>query len=195
MLAGCLAVLSGALYFPSAAVLFNQANLLLIDLLIWIVRRLAALPGACCAVRAPSALAAGLWYAGLILFFTGPVRWRKGALLLVLMSILLWSTERLELSRDIKIIREGNSALAMRLPENRWVLVTDGNPFNTMRTTRLLQKEGINRLSALVVSDARADAGAIRQFHELFRPQQTLTDGGKEEFSAGKGSVRVSLSR
>ena len=196
MLAGCLALVGGV-FFPAAAVLFNQANLLLISLLIWIVQRLAALPGACRAVRAPSALVAGLWYAGLVLFFTGPVRWRKGALLLVLMSVLLWGAAHFELSRDIKILRDGSSAVAMRLPEDRWVLVTDGNPFGTMHTIRLLQKEGINRLYALAVSDAQADAGAVRQFKEIFHPQQIWT-GEQEEnlgWPAGKGNVRISLNQ
>ncbi len=196
MLAGCLALLGGVFFLPAAA-LFNQANLLLISFLIWIVNRLSALPGACRAVRAPSALVTGLWYAGLVLFFTGPVRWRKGSLLLVLLSVLLWSTEHIELCRDIKILREGRSAVALRLPENRWVLVTDGSPFSTMRTIRLLQKEGINRLHALVVSDARADAGAVRQFQEIFHPQQIWTDNRKENpgWIAGEGSIRMSPHR
>ena len=196
MLAGCLALLGGALFFP-AAVLFNQANLLFISLLIWIVRQLSALPGACRAVRAPSALVTGLWYAGLVLFFTGPARWRKGALLLVLLSALLWSTEHFESCRDIKILQEGDSALALRLPENRWVLVTDGNPFRTVRTIRLLQKEGINQLHALVVSDAQADTAAIQQLQEIFHPQQIWPFGRQEEpvWSAGGGVIRISPNR
>ena len=194
MLAGCLALLAGVLFFPAAA-LFNQANLLFINLLIWIVRQLAALPGACRSVCEPSALATGLWYAGLILFFTGPSRWWKGALSLMLLSVLFWGAAHFEAGRDIKILREGSSAVALRLPENRWVLVTDGNPFSTMRTTRLLQKEGINRLYALAVSNARADAGSVRQFQEIFHPQQTWTSGCKEQsiWSAGEGSLRISL--
>ena len=197
MLAGCLALLSGVLFFPAAA-LFNQANLLFISLLIWIVRRLSALPGACRAVRAPSALATGLWYAGLVLFFTGPVRWRKGALLLVLLSGLLWSTENFELSRDIKILRAGDSAVALRLPEgNRWVLVTDGSPFSTARAIRLLQKEGINRLYTLVVNDGRAGTESIHQLQEIFRPEQTriVACGDELYWPAGEGVVRVSPAR
>jgi ComEC/Rec2-related protein len=192
MLAGCLALLGGVLYFPAAA-LFNQANLLFISLLIWIVQRLSALPGACRAVRAPSALATAFWYIGLVLFFTGPVRWRKGALLLVLLSVLLWSAEHFEPHHGIKVLREGSSAVALRLPENGWVLVTDGNRFSTARTIRLLQKEGINRLHALVVNDARADAGAIRQLQEVFRPQDTWTNA--PGWFVGEGVVRISPAR
>lgn len=194
MLAGCLALLSGALFFPAAA-LFNQANLLFLSLLIWIVRQLSALPGACRAVRAPSVLVTGLWYAGLVLFFTGPVRWRKGALLMVLLSSLLWSAEHFAPCRDIKVLREGSSAVALRLSENRWVLVTDGSPFSTVRTIRLLQKEGINRLYALVVSDARADTGSVRQITKTFCPEKTRTveDGCRPGWATGDGEVCVSL--
>lgn len=193
MLAGCLALLSGVLFLPAVAALFNQANLLFISLLIWIVRHLAALPGACRAVRAPSALVTGLWYVGLILFFTGPVRWRKGALSLVLLSVLLWSIVPVEWNRDIKILREGDSAVALRLPGRRWVLMTDGNSFSTMRAIRLLQKEGINKLDSLVVSGARADAGAVRQLQEIFHPQQTEVNDGKVKptWAVGEGSVCI----
>lgn len=197
MLAGCLALLGGVLFLPAAAALFNQANLLFISLLIWIVRRLAELPGACWAVRAPSAPATGLWYAGLILFFTGPVRWRRGALCLVLCSVVLWGAQHTGSQRNMKILREGRSAVAVRLPDRGWALVTDGNPFSTMRTIRLLQKEGVTRLYALIVSDAKADAEAVRQLQEIFRPQQIRTGGNNDspEWSAGEGMVRVSLNR
>jgi ComEC/Rec2-related protein len=197
MLAGCLALLGGVLFLPAAAALFNQANLLFISLLIWIVRRLAELPGACWAVRAPSAPATGLWYAGLILFFTGPVRWRRGALCLVLCSVVLWGAQHAGSQRNMKILREGRSAVAVRLPDRGWALVTDGNPFSTMRTIRLLQKEGVTRLYALIVSDAKADAEAVRQLQEIFRPQQIRTGGNNDspEWSAGEGMVRVSLNR
>jgi len=197
MLAGCLALLGGMLFFPAAA-LFNHANLLFISLLIWIVRHLSALPGACRAVRAPSALATGLWYAGLVLFFTGPVRWRKGALLLVLSSCLLWGAKSFVPSRDIKILRSGNSAVALCLPEKKqWMLVTDGDPFGTARAIRLLQKEGVNRLHTLAVIDKRADADAVRRIQEIFHPAQILSsECGKEPYwPAGGGFVRVSSGR
>ena len=198
MLTGCLALLGGMLFFPAAAALFNQANLLFISLLIWIVRHLSALPGACQAVRAPSALVTGLWYAGLVLFFTGPVRWRKGALLLVLSACLLWVSGCVAVERDIKILRSGDSAMALRLPEKKqWVLVTDGDPFNTARTIRLLQKEGVNRLHTLAVIDKKADADAVRRIQEIFRPSQTLSGECRSElyWPAGGGFVRVSSGR
>ncbi|MCC7299759.1 MAG: ComEC/Rec2 family competence protein [Verrucomicrobia bacterium] len=197
MLSGCLALLGGVLFLP-AAILFNQASLLLISLLIWIVRYLASLPGACWAVRAPSAITTSLWYAGMILFFTGPARWRKGAVVLVLSSVVLWGAKHFEPCRDIRILREGSSALALQLPENsRWILVTDGDSFNTARTIRLLQREGVNRLHTLVVRGENADAETIRRLQEIFSPEQTRREasGGELDWVAGAGVVRVSLGR
>ncbi|MEI8206516.1 MAG: hypothetical protein WCG03_06525, partial [Kiritimatiellales bacterium] len=198
MLAGCLALLGGMLFFPAAAALFNQANLLFISLLIWIVRRLSELPGACRAVRAPSALVTGLWYTGLVLFFTGPVRWRKGALGLVLLSCLLWSVAPVVPHRDIKMLRAGDSALALYLPEkNQWMLATDGDPFSTARTIRLLQKEGVNRLHTLAVTDQQADDEAVRRLQKIFRPAHILSrvNGDELYWPAGGGFVRVSPGR
>ena len=198
MLAGCLALLGGMFFFPAAAVLFNQANLLFIGLLIWIVQRLSPLPGACLAVRSPAALITGLWYAGLVLFFTGPIRWRKGALLLVLLSCLLWGAEEVMPCRDIKILRAGDSAVALCLPEKKeWMLVTDGDPFSTARTIRLLQKEGVNRLHTLAVIGKQADAGAVQRLQEIFRPAQIRRGacGDEPYWPAGGGFVRVSPGR
>ncbi len=196
MLAGCLALFSGLFFAPIVA-LFNQANLLFISLLIWIVKGLSMLPGACRAVRAPSTLVVGLWYVGLLFFFTGPTRWRKGSLVLVLCSVLLWSADHFEPCRTIKVLREGDSAVALRLPRNRWVLVTDGDSYNTTRTIRFLQKEGINRLYALVISDEQADVEAIQQLQKIFRPQQIRTGGLKEApgWVVSQGEVRISLGR
>lgn len=194
MLTGCLALLGGALFFPAAAFL-NLANVQFISLLIWIIRHLAALPGAGLSVRSPSAWVVGLWYTALVCLFTGPVRWRKGAILLAVLAGLLWSTEQIKPCHDIKILRAGDSALALQLPEKkRWMLITDGNPFSTARTIRLLQKEGVNRLHTLVVSDKRADTDAIRQIQEIFNPQKTFYKDNVR-WSTGGGDVRISRNR
>jgi len=92
VLTACLSLPAGVL-FPPAAVLFNQANLLFIGLLIGVIDWLARMPGACLTVCAPSAPATTLWYTGLIVLFIGPVRWRKAALPAVLFAGLLWTAE------------------------------------------------------------------------------------------------------
>jgi ComEC/Rec2-related protein len=181
MLTGSLALLAGALFFPAAA-LFNQANVMFISLLVWIVRRLEELPGACLIVRAPSAIATGLWYIGLILFFTGPVRWRKGAALLLLSSCLAWSAPHLTACRDLRILREGDTAAAIWFPDRKqWALVTDGNPFGTTRTIRMLQKEGISNVEELVVLDGRSDPNAVQQLQIAFRPEKIRQVSRDEE--------------
>jgi competence protein ComEC len=195
MLTGCLALFSGMLFFPAAA-LFNQANLLFVDLLIWIVRRLSELPGACQAVRAPTAWVAGLWFAGLAVFFSGPARWRKGALLMILLSVFMWQTDKIFPCRDIRILRDGDSAMLLQLPENRWVLVTSADSFNLKRTLRVVQKEGVGRLHTLVVSGAKADAETVRQLQESFQPQYTRSLCDNESFwPAGRGVLRLSSGR
>lgn len=198
MLAGSLSLLGGTVFLP-AATLFNQANVLFISLLVWIVRRLEELPGACLIVRAPSMVITGLWYTGLILLFTGPGRWRKGALLLILLSGVLWGAEHIVPERGIKVLRDGNSAVALCLPAGRRVLVTDGDPFSTIRTIRLLQKEGISRLHTMVVCSERADTEAVRQMQEVFRPEHIVrNDSSAAEtlyWPAGAGAVCVSPAR
>lgn len=197
MLTGCLTLLSGALFFPAAA-LFNQANLLFIGLLIWIVRLLFGLPGTCWSIPPPSGWSIGVWYTGLIIFFTGPTRWRKGALLLLLLFCLSWAAMRLTPCRDIQILREGDAAVAMWLPDRKqWVLVTDGSPFNITRTIRLLQREGISRLQELVISDPQADPAAVRQLLTVFCPEQTRNMASEDElyWPTGAGTVRFSPER
>ena len=194
MLTGCLAILSGALFLP-AAVLFNFANVQFISLLIWIVRRLSALPGAGLSVHSPSGWVSVFWFAGLTFFFTGPVRWRKAAGLLILLSGLLWSTEYRGVARSIKVLRAGDSALAIRLPErNRWILVTDDSEFSAARALRLLQSEGVNRLDTLVVRAGSGASESVRQFQEIFRPQQTLY-GDEAYWETGAGIIRISRNR
>lgn len=172
VLTACLALLSGVLCFPAAIILFNQANLLFIGLLIRIIPLLALLPGACLTVLAPSATATGLWYTGLVLLFTGPVRWRKAGALTFLLACILWTTEHRFRHEEIVIFREDRSAVAVRLPglNPGWVLATDGNPFYAERTIRRLQKAGINRLHTLTVTRPEAGDETIRRFEKIFRP-------------------------
>ena len=191
VLTACLALLSGVLFFP-AAILFNQANLLFIGLLVRSIHLLALLPGACLTVRAPSATATGLWYTGLVFLFTGPVRWRKAALLTILASCIVWTAEQRPPHEEIVVLRNGNSAVAARLPGagNGWVLVTDGNPFHIERTIRLLQKAGVNRLHTLAVNRAEADTETVRQLEELFRPLHVQPVGRETQdqfWPAGEG--------
>jgi ComEC/Rec2-related protein len=177
MLTGSLALLSGAVFLP-AAELFNLANI-------------SEVPGAGVPVPAPSGWVAGLWFAGLTLCFAGPSRWRKSALLMFLSSVLLWRVEQLDSSRGIRILRAGDAALAICLPEqSRWILVTDGSSYGTSRARRLLQKEGVSRIHTLVMKEG-SRSEEIRQLQERFRPQQTVYED-PDGWAEGAGMVRIS---
>jgi competence protein ComEC len=190
MLTGCLALLSGLIFLPAAA-LFNQANLLFINLLLWVVGRLAVLPGSCWIVRSPTVWVTGLWYAGLTLFFTGPARWRRSALLMVGLSVILWVDVPRIRGRDIRILRNSDSAVAIYAPEkNRWMLITDGDPFCATRTMRLLKQEGVNQLDELVVTGGKADRQTIQQIQESFHPQQTRYQD-EASWVEGAGVIRI----
>lgn len=190
MLTGSLALLSGAVFLP-AAQLFNLANVQFIRLLIWIVRRLSEIPGAGVPVRMPSGWVTGLWFAGLTLCLAGPGRWRKSALLIFLSSALLWRFEQIETSRDIRILRAGDAAMAIRLPEkSRWILATDGSRFGTSRAVKLLQNEGVSRIHTLVVKKS-AGPEEVRRLQNRFSPQETFY-GEATNWTEGEGVVRLS---
>ena len=199
-----LIVLTGFLTFAVApfsffaTTVFNHANRLFVSLLISTIRTIGELPGAYRFVRSPSAAVLALWYAGLILFFTGTARLRKVAVLLMLGSILLWVGGAARSFSGIEIQKIGTTATAVRTSSMRWLLVTDGNAYSTGRTVRALQREGVNRLHALVVSDRRADAGAVEALCSAFSPKQVwmapdLQDGQISERLKGAG-VSVAFS-
>ena len=111
---------------------------------------------------------------------------------MVLLSAVLWQTDKIFPCRDIKILRDSDSAMLLQLPENRWVLVANADPFKLKQNIRFVQKEGIGRLHTLVVSGAKADAETIRRLQETFRPQHTqfLSDS-EAVWPAGQGSLRI----
>ena len=171
VLTGCLTFLVAPLSFFATTV-FNHANRLFVGLLISAIRILGTLPGAYRFVRPPSAAVLVLWYTGLVLFFTGTTRLRKVAVLLTLGSVLLWPAGAFRPFSGIEIHKIGATATAIRTSPAGWLLVTDGNAYSTGRTVRHLQREGINRLHALVVSDRRADAKAVETLCSSFSPEE-----------------------
>lgn len=191
MLTGSLTLLCGG-WNVSVAAFFNLANVQFINLLLWIVRHLSDLSVTCRFVGAPSAMIIGFWYAGWVCIFTGPVRWRKGATLLILLSCLLWITERIRPNHHIRVLRDGDSAMALQLPDRRWIAISKGDSYSTTRTIRLLQKEGINRLDTLVITQnsGLCNAESIRQIEELFHPGQTVHQD-KIRLSAEAGAIRI----
>ncbi len=155
-----------------ATVVLNHANLVFVSLLISTIKMIGALPGAYRFVRSPSLAVLLLWYAGLVLFFTGTARLRKGAVFLTLGAILLWVGGAYRSFSGVEIHNIGTTATSIRTAPARWVLVTDGNDYGTRQTVRALQREGVNRLHTLVVSDCRADANAVEKLCRFFSPKE-----------------------
>ncbi len=179
VLTGCLALLAAPASFFMTGV-FNHANRLFVSLLISTIEILGALPGAYTFVRAPSLSVLAVWYTGLVLLFTGTARLRRSGAGLLLVAVLLWSGGLFRPFSGIEIHREGAEVTIMRISSMEWVLVTDGNAYSTSRTIRRLQREGVNHLQALVVSDRRAEVEAIGKLCRLFAPKQVWMPVGLE---------------
>jgi len=171
-------VLTGCLTFFAApvslftAMVFNHANRVFAGLLISTIRMIAAFPGACLFVRSPPPVVLVFWYAGWVLFFAGTSRLRRLAVFCLLGSVLLWGGELFRPFHGIEIYRERAGTMVIRSSPAHWILVTNGNAYSTRRTVHSLQREGISRLHALVVSDSRADAKAVETLCALFAPKQ-----------------------
>ena len=170
VLTGCLTFLV-APFSLFATVVFNHANLVFVTLLISTIKTIGVLPGAHRFVRSPSVAVLLLWYAGLVLFFTGTARLRKVAVFLTLGSILLWAGGASRPFSGIEVHNVGTTATILRTAPARWILVTDGNAYGKRQTVRALQREGVNRLHALVVSDGWADANAVETLCRTFSPE------------------------
>jgi len=168
VLTGCLALLSGGVFLPAAAV-FNHANSLFISGLLFTVRHAASWPGAYRFIRSPSTAVLMLWYFGWMLFFSGSRRMRMPALSAVLASGLLWGAQTRFVHSEV-VVFGGSSedAICLQLPGPRYVLAERGTPFSAAHTRARLQRAGINRLHALVITDKRANATAVQMLTETF---------------------------
>jgi len=155
-----------------ATLVFNHANRVFVGLLISVIRVMSTLPGAYVFIRSPSGGVLALWYAGLILFFTGTARMRKPAILLLLGSLLFWFGGASRPFSGMEVHKEGSATTLIQSAPSRWILVTDGSPYSRGRAARCLQREGVNRLHALVISDRRAEAEAVEQLAKIFLPKE-----------------------
>jgi len=171
VLTGCLALLVAPISLL-ATMVFNHANRVFVGVLISVIRSMSTFPGAYWFVRSPSAVVLVLWYVALTLFFTGTVRMRKPAIVLLLGSLLFWGVGVSRPFFGMEVHNEGNAATLIRSTPTCWILVTDGNAYSMARSVRFLQREGVNRLQALVVSDRRAEAETVEQLYKIFLPKQ-----------------------
>ena len=211
LLTGCLSLASAPISL-SVVIIFNHANRIFVSLLISAIKWIGTLPGAYLFVRSPSPAVLALWYAGLVLFFTGTARLRRFAVLILTVAILLWGKGASHPFSGIEIHRSGGMATLIRMTPARWILVTVGNPYGVASTVRQLQRQGVNHLYALVISDRRAEASAIEQLYKTFSPEQVwiapdsgaclsgkleaagipVTVSGNPAWKTGAGSLRIS---
>ena len=181
VLTGSLALLAAPISI-FATLVFNHANRVFVGLLISVIQSMSTFPGAYIFVRSPSGVVLALWYAGLILFFTGTARMRKPAILVLLGSLLFWFGGGARSFSGIEVHKEGSATTLIRSSPAHWILVTDGSSYSMGRAARCLQREGVNQLHALVVSDRRAEAEAVEQLSKIFSPKEAWmspkTQGG-----------------
>ncbi len=170
VLTGCLTFLV-APFSLFATVVLSHANLVFVSLLISTIKMIGGVPGAYRFVRSPSVAVLILWYAGLVLFFTGTARLRKMAIFLTLGAILLWVGGTSRPFLGIEVHHIGATATLLRTESARWMLVTDGSVYGKRQTVRALRQEGVNRLHALVVSDSWADAETVETLCRTFLPE------------------------
>lgn len=171
VLTGCLTLATATVSLPAAVVL-NHSNRVWIDLLIGSIRWMRSLPGSCLYLRSPAGSVLVFWYAGLVLFCTGTARLRRLGAVFVAGSVLLWAGSLYQPFSGIEVYPQGSTSTVVRISPAKWVLFSDGAPYSTRQTVRQLQRSGINRLHALVVSDPRADAEAIDKLARIFSPEQ-----------------------
>lgn len=158
MLTGLLSLLAGGV-FPPAAEVFNHANRLFIDLLLYGVDLAAGLPFGHWALKTPPAWWILAWYglllAGLAAGRTRPAWLRAGAVAGVALLLAWHATDR-AVTVDLLDIGHGQAAL-INLPGAGDVLVDTGPRRAAERVRRHLRREGVRRLAALVVTRAEAD--------------------------------------
>ena len=193
VLTGCLSLLSAPL-FSLATIIFNHANRIFITLLIAVIQGVETVPGAACRfVRAPSPVEMALWYGGLVLTFTAPRRLRRLGPPITLLAGLLWFINIPVHPQGIEIAKEADAAVLIQIEAKEPMLVVRGDSYSLGRGIRRLQKEGINRLSAVAVCGDRPDAAGLTRLCETFAVKNVwmlpaVRDGAAAQNAIWQGS-------
>ena len=123
---------------------------------------------------------------------------RKPAVVILLGSLLFWFAGALQPFSGVEVHKEGSAATLIRSSPARWILVTDGSAYSMSRAARCLQRNGVNRLQALVVSDRRAEAEDVEQLSKIFSPKEVWmspkAQGGHAAEALRRGGVPVCFS-
>ncbi len=168
LMTGVLSLLFGAVW-PWAGEVFNHANMVFSEALLWIVRALAAAPGSHVYVRTPSwgwIVAAYGAMAGLYVLRGAPRRTLVGALVAVATA----AAARTAMDQRATVVFPGDNlapTVWINLPGSADVLIDPGPTHRSYRLIRYLRSQGVDRLAAIVLTQADADhAGAARRVVE-----------------------------
>ena len=195
VLTGCLSLLAAPFSF-AAPVVFNHANRIFITLLMALIQRIGEVPGAYCFVRAPAFAAMVGWYGGLVLLFVGSVRFRKGALLLLLCTVAFGSVDRIpsRAQAGVEVFRDADVCVLLREGGDPQALSVKADAYGLMRAARFLKKKGINRLPVLVLNGSRVDMDAVQELCGTFSVEQVWLPHGSAEEARGLNGSRVGFS-
>lgn len=164
LLAGCLSVLCG-LFLPWLGEVFNFSNVVLVSFLLWITDVMARIPFGHFYVVSPPVWALFVWFGTMAIWF---LKWGRRRLWLLgpaVLAVALVSDAILNWNRACADIRNIGGVLVCSIkgPGTSRVLINAGPRFGSRSVTRALQQQGVNRLSALVLTaaDERHAGGAI----------------------------------
>jgi competence protein ComEC len=166
MLTGCLALIVGGVSLLGAEI-FNHANRVFISILLWLIDRVAAVPGGHLFTPSPPGWVMAGWYVslGLGVMLTSRYRWSlpvAAAGCLALAGFWGFNSDR-NAFIDILDVGQGNAAL-VKVPGRRGMLIDTGSKFNAEHVLRHLRRQGVSRLDALVLSHADREhiGGALK---------------------------------
>ncbi len=158
LLAGCLSLLCAPLGAGQLTLVFNQAACAVASLLTWCIDRAAAAPGGHWFVPTPPGVGILAVY-GILLAASVMARRLRGALpaglFLLAGLVAAWGFHDAHSCR-VAVLDVGEGGAALVKARRAHVLVDAGPEYRVAETLRLLRREGVNRLAALVVTHADA---------------------------------------
>ena len=171
MLTGLLSIIFGSC-IPYLSAVFNHANSLFVDSLLWVVERAADVKHGHIYVESPSLYAALVWY---LLCITGCLCLRKSLLwtLVCLLGAGCFAFNYYHYHQtfhvDIIDVGQGNATL-VTIPHKPDVLIDTGSRRSGYELIRHLKKKGINRLRCLILSHPDAQhVGAAADIMDTFQ--------------------------